>query len=63
MRLHNTNLLAISLRRSFFHPWMTVKKQETRRIKHNGFKGGLTEELEASDIPANTQNLCYNILK
>lgn len=38
---------------------MTVNKQETRRIKHNGFKGGLTEELEASDIPANTRNLCY----
>lgn len=37
---------------------MTVNKQETKRIKHNGFKGGLTEELEASDIPANTRNLC-----
>lgn len=59
MRLHRKNLLAINLRRSFFHPWMTVNKKETRRIKHNGFKGGLIEELEASDIPANTHNLCY----
>lgn len=43
---------------------MTVNKQETRRIKHNGLNGGLTEELEASDIPAkNTAPLlCINII-